>query len=121
MGAEKPFLFTLTLGQAHELPSAITLLEALPRRPRYVVCDRGYASNRFREEHCDRGSRPVIPPKRNEPSAACPKWAYRHRHLVENLWTRLKEGRAVATQYEKTAASFISVICIAATEDYLKS
>ncbi|MBL7236999.1 MAG: transposase, partial [Komagataeibacter hansenii] len=46
------------------------------------------------------------PPRKNDPEVACPKWAYRHRHLVENLWARLKEWRAVATRYEKTAASF---------------
>ncbi|MCW4589453.1 transposase, partial [Gluconacetobacter entanii] len=51
----------------------------------------------------------------------CPRWAYRHRHLVENLWARLKEWRAVATRYEKTAASFLSVILIAATADYIKT
>ncbi len=106
-GRGKALSFTLTPGQTHDLPSAITLLEALPRRSRHVVWDRS--------------SRPVIPPKRNEPSVACPKWAYRHRHLVENLWACLKEWRAVATRYEKTAASFISVICIAATADYLKT
>gem|GEM_PF-3731367 len=39
------------------------------------------------------GTRPVIPPKRNEAPVACPKWAYRHRHLVENFWACLKAGR----------------------------
>jgi len=63
----------------------------------------------------------VIPSKRNEAPVACPKWAYGHRHLVENLWVRLKEWRAVATRYEKTAASFMAVIHIAATADYLKT
>ncbi|MCI1547034.1 MAG: transposase, partial [Acetobacter indonesiensis] len=62
-----------------------------------------------------------IPPRRNDAEVACPKWAYRHRHLVENLWARLKEWRAVATRYEKTAASFLSVILIAATVDYIKT
>jgi hypothetical protein len=40
--------------------------------------------------------------------------------LVENLWARLKEWRAVATRYEKTARSFLGVLCIAATADWLK-
>ncbi|WP_408886070.1 transposase [Komagataeibacter melaceti] len=40
--------------------------------------------------------------------------------MVENLWARLKEWRPVATRYEKTAASFFSVILIAATVDYIK-
>ena len=65
--------------------------------------------------------RPVIPPRKNDPEVVCPKWADRHRHLVENLWARLKEWRTVATRYEKTAASFLSVIFIAATADYIKA
>ncbi len=99
----------------------MTLLDALPHVPLYVICDRGYASNQFREALWDRGSRPVIPPKRNEPQVACPKWAYRHRHLVENLWARLKEWRAVATRYKKTATSFMAVVCIAAAADQIKT
>ncbi|MBF0889365.1 transposase [Gluconobacter sp. LMG 1745] len=63
-GRGKALSFTLTPGQAHELPSAMALLDALPYAPRYVVCDRGYASNQFREALWDRGSRPVIPPYR---------------------------------------------------------
>ncbi|WP_374762622.1 transposase [Komagataeibacter xylinus] len=109
--------FTLSPGQAHELPCAY----ALPHPPIHVVCDRGYASHEFREDLWSRRSRPVIPPRRNDPEVACPGWAYRHRHLVENLWVRLKEWRAVATRYEKTAASFFSVILIAATADYIKA
>ncbi|WP_456306248.1 transposase [Komagataeibacter nataicola] len=48
------------------------------------------------------------------------KGAYRCRHLVENLWARLKEWRAVATRYEKTATSFLAVIHIAAAADWIK-
>ncbi|WP_231850469.1 MULTISPECIES: hypothetical protein [Komagataeibacter] len=33
----------------HELPSAYALLDDLPYPPTYVVCDRGYASHKFRE------------------------------------------------------------------------
>ncbi|WP_200409722.1 hypothetical protein [Komagataeibacter oboediens] len=50
-----------------------------------------------------RESRPVIPSRKNVPPVACPKWAYMHRFLVENLYARFKEWRAVATRYEKTA------------------
>ncbi|MCP1203845.1 IS5 family transposase [Acetobacter oryzoeni] len=120
-GHGRALSFTLSPGQAHELPSAYSLLDDLPYPPTYVVCDRGYASHKFREYLWDRGVRPVIPPRKNDPEVACPKWAYRHRHLVKNLWARLKEWRAVATRYEKTAASFFSVILIAATADYIKT
>jgi transposase len=39
---------------------------------------------------------------------------------VERLWGRRKEWRAVATRYEKTASSFMGVLHLAATLDWLK-
>ncbi len=42
------------------------------------------------------------------------------RNKVERLWARLKEWRAVATRYEKTARSFMGVLCLAAALDWLK-
>ncbi|KQQ11505.1 transposase [Methylobacterium sp. Leaf122] len=47
-------------------------------------------------------------------------WVYNNRNIVERLWARLKEWRAVATRYEKTAVSFAGVLCLAATLDWLK-
>ena len=65
-------------------------------------------------------ARPAIPTKRNEASVACPGWIYVHRNQVERLWARLKEWRAVATRYDKTARSFMGVLCLAATCDWIK-
>ena len=64
------------------------------------------------------GTRPAIPAKSNE--APCPSWIYNNRNRVERLWARLKEWRAVATRYEKTARSFIGVLCLAAVFDWIK-
>jgi len=47
-------------------------------------------------------------------------WIYHNRSRVECLWARLKEWRAVATRYEKTACSFMGVLCMAATMDWIK-
>ena len=66
------------------------------------------------------GARPAIPPKQNEAPVACPEWIYANRNHVERLWARLKEWRAVATRYEKTAQSFMGVLCLAATLDWIK-
>ncbi len=59
--------------------------------------------------------------KRNEEQVACPDWAYNNRNRVERLWGRLKEWRAVATRYEKTACSFMGVLCFAATMDWIRN
>ncbi|ALR88193.1 Transposase [Acetobacter pomorum DM001] len=119
-GHGKAFGFALAPGQAHELPLAPAMLDSLPATPLWVVADKGYASNAMRERIWDMGARPAIPAKRRDGPVACPKWAYRCRHLVENLWARLKEWRAVATRYEKTATSFLAVIHIAAAADWIK-
>jgi len=36
------------------------------------------------------------------------------------LWARLKEWRAIATRYEKTARSFMGILCLAAACDWIK-
>ncbi len=82
--------------------------------------DRGYSSHAFRQHVWDLGSRPAIPPKRNEAPVACPDYVYNNRNLVERLWARLKEWRAVATRYEKTACSFMGVLCMAAALDWIR-
>ena len=97
------------------------MLARLPGVPKWVVTDRGYSSHAFRAHVWNIGSHPVIPPLRHDGPAACPAWIYNTRNRVERLWARLKEWRAVATRYEKTAASFTSVLCFAATLDWLKS
>ena len=96
------------------------LLARLPRTPQWVVGDKGYASEEFRARLWDLGAHPAIPAKRRAAPVACPVWIYNNRHLVENLWARLKEWRAVATRYEKTARSFLGVLCLAAAADWIK-
>ena len=119
-GGGRAIAFALAPGQAHELPLAPALLARLPRRPLWVVADRGYASHAFRERVWGLGARPAVPPKRGEAPVACPAWVYTNRNRVERLWGRLKEWRAVATRYEKTARSFMGVLCLAASLDWLR-
>jgi transposase len=68
-----------------------------------------------------RAAIPPFPAKRGEKTAdRCPDWLYNNRNLVERLWGRLKEWRAVATRYEKTAASFHAVLCLAAVHHWIR-
>jgi transposase len=120
-GAGGAVAFRLAPGQAHEPPQAIPLLAGLPGAPKWVVADRGCTSHAFREHVWDMGARPAIPPRRHEAPVACPDWIYTNRNKVERLWARLKEWRAVATRYEKTARSFMHVLCLAAALDWIKA
>jgi transposase len=119
-GSGRAIAFALAPGQAHELPMAQPLLDGLPGVPLWVVGDKGLAAHSFRERIWALGARPAIPAKSNEEPVACPSWVYVNRNMVERLWNRLKEWRAVATRYEKTARSFMGVLCLAATLDWIK-
>jgi hypothetical protein len=66
-GRGRAIAFALAPGQAHELPLAPGLLDCLPDVPGWIVGDRGFASDAFRERIWDLGARPAIPPFR--PSA----------------------------------------------------
>lgn len=119
-GGGRALGFALAPGQAHELPLAPALLAILPEVPGWVVGDRGYASDAFRQRVWDRGARPAIPHKKTDAPVACPAWIYNNRNLVERFWARIKEWRAIATRYEKTANSFTGVLCLAAALDWIK-
>jgi transposase len=106
-GLGRAVAFILAPGQAHERPHAVPLLERLPGVPKWVVADRGLSSHAFREHIWTLGARPAIPSKRNEEEVAGPEWIDANRNHVERLWSRLKEWRAIATRYEKTASSFM--------------
>ena len=40
---------------------------------------------------------------------------YKARHLIENLFAKLKQYRGIATRYDKTAINFLGAIHLAAT------
>ena len=69
------------------------------------------SSSRSREA----GKTAVIPPKSNrkEPRAF-DKEIYKARHLIENFFCKLKQFRAIATRYDKTASNFLAAIHLAA-------
>ena len=45
--------------------------------------------------------------------------ARRDRNHVERLFNRLKQTRRIATRYDKTAASFLGFLCLAAAKLWL--
>ena len=114
--------FVLTPGQAHELGPSLTLLRRLPEAPSWALADMACDAKEFRSEARAMGAIPVVPSRRGarEPQP-CPAYIYRHRNLIERCWARLKERRAIATRYDKTATSYAAGIAIAATLDWFKA
>ena len=112
--------FVLAPGQTHEPLHAVPLLDRLPQVPGWAVADRGCTSHAFREHTRDLRAQPAIPPQRHEAPVACRDWICVHRDQVERLLARLKEWRAVATRHEKTARSFMGVLCLKDALDCLR-
>lgn len=87
----------------------------------YLMADKAYDTNALLETLADRGTEPVIPPRRHRTDQrAYDKDLYKLRHLVENAFLKLKQWRAVATRYAKTTASFLAECQIAAIMLWLR-
>lgn len=57
----------------------------------------------------------VIPPKSNRKTQRpFDEEMYKARHLIENFYCRLKQFRAIATRYDKTARNFLAAIHLVA-------
>ena len=66
------------------------------------------------------GTMVVIPPKANRKDPRpYDRDLYKARHLIENFFCKLKQFRAIATRYDKTARNFLAAIHLAATAIWL--
>ena len=105
----------LTGGQAHDLAGADALLAGIAAPT--VIADRGYdAEARVLAPLRQAGRTAVIPPKRRRKVQRDYDAAlYEARHLIEHFFCRLKQYRAIATRYDKTARNFLAAVYLAAT------
>lgn len=109
-----PIEFCITGGEVHDSKAAPTLIEMLPRAD-YVIADRGYDSETLREQIRDKNAIPVIPRKKNSKVGNDDiDWClYKYRHLVENIFARLKQYRGIATRYDKLKRNYESTLALA--------
>jgi len=106
--------FRLLPGQAHDLRGTAALIEGLACGQ--FLADRAFDANWIREVLAKAGIEAVIPPKSNRRLPAdFDRDTYKWRHLIENLFGKLKEYRGIAMRCCKTDESFSSFIAIAAT------
>ena len=109
----------LTPGQTHGLDGADVLLQDTPAAT--VIADKAYDAQARVIEPLERaGKSAVIPPRR---TARAPrsydKDLYKVRHLIKNFSARLKQYRAIATRYDKTARNFLGATHLAAAVIWL--
>ncbi len=86
-----------------------------------IIADKGYdAQERLVQPLKDKGKAVVIPSRSNRKQhRTYDKHLYKARHLVENFFARLKQYRAIATRYDKTAINFLGAIHLAAAVVWL--
>jgi transposase len=84
-----------------------------------LIADKGYDSSQFRKQLEARGCEPCIPSRKNtRKPAPYDKELYKCRHVIENLFQRLKVFRRVATRYEKTDRMFLMFVLVALSAIY---
>jgi transposase len=78
------------------------------------------ADNRVIEPLAASGKTAVIPPRSNRRlPRPFDRDLYKARHLIENFFAKLKQFRAIATRYDKTARNFLAAIHLAASAIWL--
>ena len=109
-----PIHFRLTGGEVHECKEALQLVAELPTAD-YIVADKGYDCEELRTKIKDKKAIPVIPRKSNSKVGNNDMdWCiYKYRHLVENVFARLKHFRAIATRYDKLKRNFEGSLALA--------
>ncbi len=115
-----PTGFHLTAGQDSDLEGADALMNELILADA-VLADKAYdADERVRQKLEEQGCAAVIPPKKNRLNPmSYDIELYKARHLIENFFAKLKQYRAIATRYDKTARNFLGAIYMVATVIWL--
>jgi transposase len=114
-----PLSFRLTAGQVHDLAGADALLPQMAAN--VLIADKAYdADDRVIKPLAAAGKSTVIPPRNNRTTPRqFDQELYKARHLIENFFCKLKQFRAIATRYDKTATNFLSAVHLAAANIWL--
>lgn len=115
-GLGNPLKFILSSGNRNDICLAQELLEPFDLHGKLIIADKGYDSEKFVKWVEERGGIVVVP---SRITAKRPrdidKHTYNERHLIENLFLKMKNFRRFDTRYEKLASSFRAVTLLAAS------
>ena len=111
--------FYLTGGEVHDLVGADELLPDMQADT--LIADKAYDADKpVIEPLTAVGKKTVIPSKANrKKKRKLDRHLYAARHLIENFFARLKQYRAIATRYDKTARNFLAAVYLAASVIWL--
>jgi transposase len=109
-----PVDFEITGGEVHDSKVAPEFFSKLPDAD-YMIADKGYDSEALRNLIRTKSAVPIIPRKSNSKTGNDDiDWGlYKYRHLVENVFARLKHFRSIATRYDKLKRNYVSMLALA--------
>lgn len=117
-----PIGIVLTSGEAHDLTAYDDPMAERDSDPGVLLGDRGYDSDRLRQDVRDRGGQPEIPTRRSRKVQHCvSKRLYALRARIECFINRLKSCRRVATRYDHTATSFLGFALLSCIRLWISS
>lgn len=105
--------FVLLPGQRHDTVGVAPLIEGIEFGG--LIADKAFDAGWITAELDGRGAKVVISqmPRRKRP-LDIDRDIYKWRHLIENLFCKLKEFKRVAMRSDKTDTSFAAMITLAA-------
>ncbi len=114
-----PLRFLLTGGEAHDLAGADHFLPGM--QAGMLIADKAFdADERVLEPLAAAGKLAVIPPRSHRSGARdFDRHLYKERHLIENFFSKIKQFRAIATRYDKTARNFLAAVHLVASVIWL--
>ena len=114
-----PVDFLITGGHVADVTQAEALLA--DKEAKYLIGDKGYDSDVLIQRAQARGMESVIPPRSNRKVLReYDKHLYKDRNLIERFFNKIKHFRRIATRYEKTSLSYLSMVYLASSLILLK-
>ena len=111
----RPIGMFLSAGQTSDYIGARALLSSIPQAGA-LLADRGYDADWFRNALNEREISPCIPSRKGRKfPIEHDTVLYRLRHRIENMFSRLKDWRRIATRYDRCPILFLSACALAAT------
>ncbi len=107
-----PMDFCLTAGHVSDIKTAPILTDR--NKMKCLIADKAYGSKAYRKRLEDQHIEPCIPPKSNEKDPAeYDAELYKMRHVIENMFSKLKDWRGIAFRGNRCAHTFHSFVALA--------
>lgn len=108
----QPIDFIITGGNISDIKIAPVLTDR--NKMKCLIADKAYGSRAYRELLHERHIKDCIPPKCNEKNPAIyDEKLYKKRHVIENMFSRLKDWQGVAFRGNRCAHTFHSFVALA--------